>query len=188
MRMKLVYIACLAAVLVLGCAKPPLAEMESAREAVFRAENDANAALYAAGSLARARDALRRMNEEADSKRYDAARMHAAEAITAAEKAIVDGRSGAGRAGDESASIISSLRPEIEETTRNVNGARYSQMALDYDALDRELTNAHADADRAEAGQAEGRYQEAADIARGVRSDLLSINQRVASAVSARKK
>ena len=188
MKLRFIYIVCVFLVFVLGCAKPPLAEMESAREAVFRAENDADTAQYASGSLARARDALRRMQEDADSKRYDAARTNAAEAIAAAEKAIVDGRVGADRARNEAASLVSSLRAEIEETSRNVNGARYSQLNLDYNALDREIRNAYNSADQAETDQAMGRYQEALEKARVVRADLSSINQRVAGAAPSRKK
>jgi len=187
MRMKLVFIVCLVLAVVLGCAKPPLAEMESAREAVFRAENDANAATYAAGSLARARDALRRMQTEADSKRYDAARTNAAEAIAAAEKAIADGKVGAERAKDEAASLVAGLRPEIDETSRNVNGARYRQLSLDYNTIDGQLKNAHDATDQAEADQVEGKYKDAIDRARGVRADLTDINQKVANAIPRKK-
>jgi len=173
--------------LVLACAKPPLADMESAREAVFRAENDENAAQFAGSSLARARDALKLMESEADSKRYDAAKTHAMEAIAAAEKAIADGQAASVRARDEAASLLSSLKPEIEETSRNVNGARYSQLNLDFDQLDREISGAYNKADQAERDQAQGRYQDAIDTAMGVRSDLYGINQRISNAVTRRK-
>ena len=187
--MKLRYIPAVCVILALfaGCAKPPLAEMESAREAVFRAENDANAAQFAASSLARARDALRLMESEADSKRYDAAKTHAMEAIAASEKAIADGQAAAVRARDEAASLLSNLRPEIEDTSRNVNGARYSQLDLDYDQLDSEISNAYDTTDQAEDDHAQGRYQDAIDKAMEVRSDLSGINQRVSGAVTRRK-
>jgi len=188
MKFKSIYIFCILLALLIGCDKPPVEEMDNAREAVFRAENDPNAVLYAGPALVRARTSLQRMQEEADNKRYDAARTHAEEAIAMAERAILDGRLGASRIGDDSAAFVSNLRPEIEETERNVNGARYSQLALDYNALDKEIINAHESADRAEASQANGRYQEAMDIARGVRADLSSINSRVAGAATSRKK
>jgi len=188
MKMKLIYTFCILLVLVIGCAKPPIAEMESAREAVFRAENNADAVQYASGTLARARDSLRRMQDEADNKRYDAARTHAADAISAAERAIADGRAGAQRAGVESAAIVSSLRSEIDETSRNVNGARYSRLPLDYNALDRAIVDAHSTADLAEVDQAVGRYQQAMDRARVVRSDLADINQKITNATTGRKK
>jgi vacuolar-type H+-ATPase subunit D/Vma8 len=188
MKVKLIYIFCVITVLFLGCAKPPVEEMERAREAVFKAENNADAVQYASGTLARARDAIKRMEMEADSKNYEAAKTHAAEAIAAAEKAIADGRSGAQRAGVEADSLISGLRVEIDETTRNVAGARYSQLALDYNALDNAIVNAHNTVDQAEIDQAMGRNQEALDKARRVRTDLNDINQKVANAATTRKK
>jgi len=187
--MKAKYIPAVFLILALfsGCAKPPLAEMESAREAVFRAENDANASQYAAASLARARDAIRNMEAAADSKRYDTAKTHAMEAIAAAEKAVTDGLAASIRAKDEAASLVSALVPEIEDTSRNVNGARYSQLDLDYDQLDNEISGAYDLTDQAEDDQAQGRYQDAIDKAREVRADLFDINQRVSGAVTRSK-
>jgi len=188
MKVKFIYIFCLIMVLIMGCAKPPIAEMERAREAVFKAENDANAVQYAPGTLARARDAIQRMEMEADSKNYEAAKNHAAEAIAAAEKAINDGRSNAQKAVAETDTLVSGLRGEIEETTKNVASARYSQLALDYDAMDKTIVNAHNTVDQAEVDQAMGRNQDALEKARIVRADLNDINQKIANAVPARKK
>ncbi|MCL2197173.1 MAG: DUF4398 domain-containing protein [Treponema sp.] len=188
MKLKLFYILIAVSILVLGCAKPPLEEMEKAREAVFKAENDADAVQYAAGTLARARDALRRMQMDADSKNYDGAKTNAAEAVAAAEKAISDGKAGAQRAGSEANTLISGLRLEIEETTRNVASARYSNLALDYNALDRAIVSAHNTTDQAEVDQLMGRTQDALDKARVVRADLSEINQKVAGAATTRKK
>jgi hypothetical protein len=186
--MKLVYILCIVAVFTLSCAKPPLEEMERAEEAVLRARNDANAVQYAGGALQRANDALQRMKNNADYKRYDAARTAALEAIAAAERAIADGREGAGRAGNQSDSLITSLRAEIEETSKNIASARYSQLALDYNDLDRTIVRAHSTADDAEVDQTFGRYDSAMDKARSVRADLADINQKIAGAATARKK
>jgi len=188
MKIRLVYIFLIASVLILGCEKPPLAEMANAREAVFRAENDADAVQYAGPSLMRARDALGHMQAEADNKRYDAARTYAGEAFAAAERAIAEGRIASQRTGNESDSLITTLRTEIEETSRNVNGARYSQLVLDYDALDRAIVDAYNTTDLAAADQAAGRHQQALDRARLVRSDLAEVNQRVAGAAASRKK
>ncbi|MCL2804545.1 MAG: DUF4398 domain-containing protein [Treponema sp.] len=188
MKIRLIYIVCIMLVLVLGCAKPPIAEMDNAREAVFRALNDPDAALHSSSTLDRAMDTLSRMQDEADNKRYDAAKTYAAEAVALADKAIADGRLAASRTRSDSGTLVTDLRTAIEDTQRNVNGARYSQLALDYDALDRDIIRAHEGADRVETSQADGKHQEAIDIARGVRADLVRINDRVAGAASARKK
>ena len=183
--MKLRYIPCICILFALffSCAQPPIAEMDSAREAVFRAESDADAVQYGGASLSRARDALRRMEAEADSKRYDAAKTDAAEAIAAAERAVSDGRAGAVRAREEAALMMSALKPEIEETNRNVSAARYSELDLNYDALDRELMSAYMQTDQAESEYAEGRYQDALDSARNARSSLSGINQQISDAI-----
>jgi uncharacterized protein YicC (UPF0701 family) len=188
MRIKLIYIFCIVSVLVLGCAKPPAEEMQKAYEAVFKAENDADAAKYARSTLLRARDAIKRMETEADSKNYEAAKTYAAEAIAAADKAIADGRNSARRAGEETDSIIAGLRVEIEETTKNVASARYSQLALDYDSIDKTIVNAHNTTDQAEIDQAMGRTQEAQEKVRKVRTDLNDINQKIANTATVRKK
>ena len=168
-----------------ACAKPPLAEMESARDAVFRAENDSNAVQYGSNSLAQARDALRRMQDEADSKNYDSAKTFAEDAIQAANKAIADGSDGARRARDETAAFLLGLRPAIEETERSINNARYSRVALDYDSLYRDLNAARDAADQAEVAHAMGRYNEAMERGRTVRSLLFIINEKLTNAVTA---
>jgi len=188
MKQLPIYILIILTVLVMGCAKPPLEEMQNAQEAVFRAENDPNAALYAGGTLARARAALQQMQTEADNKRYDAAKAQAAEAILMAERAIIEGKNGSERVKDESASLATSLRSEIEETERNVNGARYSLLDLDYNELEKGLVGAHEAADKVEEKQANGNYQDALETARGVRSDLSNINKKVAGAAVIKKK
>jgi hypothetical protein len=188
MKGKFVYILLIVLVLVLGCASPPTEEMDSAREAVFRAENDADTVQYAAGTLGRARSALGRMQEAADSKRFDDAKTYAIEAQNLAERAMMEGRTGADRARMESAPLVAGLRAEIEETSSNVSSARYSLLDLDYDALDRAIFNAHNVADRAEFSQAQGRYQDAIDSVRDVRTELTNINQLIASAAVAVKK
>jgi len=188
MKLYPIYFFIILLVLLTGCAKPPAEEMANAREAVFRAENDPDAVIFAGGVLERAKISLQRMQEEADNKRYSAAKAHAQEAISLAERAIADGKSGEVRANVDSASIVANLRPEIEETQRVVNGARYSLLDLDYDVLEKEMLDAHDAADRAEASQAEGRFQEALDIARELRGNLNNINTRVAGAAPTGKK
>jgi len=188
MKIKFIHIVLIIAVLFIGCAKPPETEMAAAREAVFKAENDSNAVEFGGASLSRARASLRLMQEEADAKRYDSAKTHAADAVTAAERAIADGRAGSQRTGTETDTLIATLRIEIEEATRNVNGARYSNLRLDYDALDRALADAHSTTDQAAQDQAAGRSQQALDRARVVRTNLSEINQTVASAATVRKK
>ncbi len=170
------------AALFAGCAKPPLEEMENAKEAVFRAENDADAVAFGATHISRARDALRRMQVEADSKRYESAKTYAAEAVMAAERAITEGKSAASRVRNEAELLLTGLAAEIEETARNLNGARYANMNLDYEQLNSDLSSARNDADTAERERANGRYQAALDNGKKARSTLGSINEKISAA------
>jgi hypothetical protein len=187
--MKLKYILCGFVVLTLlaGCAKPPIAEMDKAREKVLQAENDKDAVLYGGNSLKRAQDSLKRMEEEKDSKRYDAAKSSAQEAYDAAEKALADGKTGLARARSESENLIADLRPLIEETDRNINGARYNQLKLDFDQINRDFKNAKDNAEQAENDQANNKYQEAVEKGRSARVTLSSINQQIADAIPRKK-
>jgi len=184
--MKPVKIICVVFACILlaaACAKPPTAEMDNATEAVARAENDADAVLYAANSVARARDALDRMRKEADSKNYDAAKTYAAEAVTAAEKALADGRAGAIRARDEAAELVAGLRPAIEETEQGLRNARPT--GLDLAALNRELNEVKGDTDQAEAALSDSRYQQALEKGRSAQAGLSDINRQLTDAVMA---
>jgi hypothetical protein len=187
MKIRFIYLFCVIAVLFAACAKIPTAEMDSAREAVFRAENDEDAVLYAANTLARARDALRRMDVEADSKRYDAVKTLAAEAIAAADRAVAEGRSAASRAQAESNALLSGLRPALDETQRNINGARYSLLDLDYDQLEREFWSASNLVEQAESNNASGNHHNALEMGRRARATITDINQRIANAIPVRK-
>lgn len=171
------------AVFFAGCAKPPIAEMENAKEAVFKAENDKDAAAFGAAHLSRARTALTRMQTEADSKRYDSAKTYAAEAVTLAELALSEGRTGAAKARTEAETLLAGLGKEIEETERNLNGARYANMNLDYEKLNGELDSARNDADTAQSDRTNGRYQSALDNGKKARSSLAGINEKISAAV-----
>ena len=173
-----------------ACAKPPTAEMEKAVEAVTRAENDADAVLYAANSLARAQDALNRMQKEADSKRYDAAKTYAAEAVTAAEKALADGRAGAIRSRDEAAALVADLRPAIEETGQGLQTALSAGLDLNFQSLNLEFDEAKLNTNQAEIALSDNQYDQALDKGRGAQALLTDINRQLSDAVmaSSRKK
>jgi hypothetical protein len=183
--MSFVFLALVFSLTAGGCAKPPTAEMDAAVEAVTRAENDADAALYAGNTLARARDALGRMKTEAESKRYDAAKTYAAEAIAAADKAIADGRTGAVRVRDEAAALVGELRPAIAETEQGINAAQTANLSLDFDVIDQDFDTACRNTDQAEAALAGNKYQDALDRGRTARAGLSDINQKLANAALA---
>lgn len=173
------------ALVLAGCAKPPTEEMNRAVEAVSRAENDADAALYAGNTLARARDSIKRMQSEANSKRYDAAKTYAAEAIAAADKAIADGRAAAARAKDEASALVAELRPAIAEAARGIDAAQSAKLPLDYNAISKELDSARFSADVAQNALAANNYQDALSNGRTARAGISDINQKLSAAALA---
>ena len=173
------------ALLATGCARPPTDEMNSAVEAVTRAENDSDVVLYAPATLARAREALRIMHEEAASRRFDGARAYAAEAIAAAERAIAEGRAGAQRAREEAAALIAGLPPLLAETGRGIESARDAGLDLDFAALHNDFEGAAGAADSAVAAYSAGLYADAIDSGRAARNGLDGINRRIAGAALA---
>jgi hypothetical protein len=178
-------VALVLAMLAMGCAKPPTEEMDKATEAVTRAENDSNAVTYAGGSIARARDALTRMNAEASAKRYDAARSYAAEAIAAAERAINDGRNEAERAKNEAANFIANLKPLLAETEQGINAARAARLPLDFKSIDNDFNEARTNTAQAETAYAAARYRETIERGRTARVLLNGINEELSTATFA---
>ncbi|MDR0497869.1 MAG: DUF4398 domain-containing protein [Treponema sp.] len=180
----------LGAVILLGlalnaCTAPPVDDMNRARDAVIRAENDADAVAYAPNTLVRARDALVRMESEADAKRYDAAKNFAAEAISNAEKAIADGKTGLERAREEASRLINSLRDLLAETSAAINAVRENNMQLDFNALSRDLDTARRTYDEALQSFQANNFLDAIDKAQTVRSLLSSINVRMTETAQA---
>ena len=167
-----------------GCATPPTEEMNRAHDAVIRAENDANAVTYAPNTLIRARDALARMQSEADAKRYDAARDFAAEAISNAERAIAEGRTGAERARTEAANLINSVQGLLAETTDSLNTARERrEVPLDFNALSGELDVARQTFNNAQQNFQNDNYHGAITDGQTARSLLGNINAQLNDAV-----
>ena len=178
MKLKLITLAALLfGILAVACAKPPVEEMEMARDAVARAENDADAVTYGWNSIARARTALGHMNSEAESKRYDSAKSFAAEAIAAAERAITEGRTGAARAHSEASDLVSELDSQIDETKQSLDAARSARLGLNLDSVERTI-------DEARTALSEDRYQDALELCRAAQSELAAIVQRTSTAAS----
>jgi uncharacterized protein YdiU (UPF0061 family) len=169
-------------VLFAACAKPPTEEMEAARTAVVRAENDPDVAVYAVSTLARAREALTNMEAEAVAKRYDAARNYAAEAVTNAEKAINDARTAVARAKEDSANALNALRNAMSETDTAIDQGKKNSLSLEWDQIDRNFEDAQTIAGEAEEAAAANRYRNVVERANTARTALSSITSQIAGA------
>lgn len=173
------------ALLVVACATPPVEEMDNATEAVNRAENDPNAVQYSPDILDVARRALAAMRREADARRFDAAKNHAAEAIAAAEQAISEGRAAAERSRNDAQTLVSELPPMIDETDRGINRAKAAPLALDFNAVDRDFAGARDNARLAQEAFDTGLFSDTLTWGRAARDMLADINQRISSAAVA---
>ena len=163
-----------------ACAKPPTEEMNKAQDAVLRAENDADAVKYAGNTLIRATNALTLMQNEADAKRYKEAKDLAAEAISAAEKAVADGKTGAVRAKEEATMLLNSLSGPLVETASALSAARQvSNINLDFNALSGDLDQARRTYESAKQSLAANNYLDAIVQGQTVRSLLIDINARI---------
>ena len=178
------YIAAAAAISIGAgaCAKPPVEEMDAARTAVTRAENDPDVTVYTMTTLSRAREALSNMQAEADAKRYDAARNYAAEAITNAEKAISDARSAVSRERDNSAAAISALKNAITETGAAIAQGKRNNLGLDWKGIDGSYGSAQETASLAESDAASSRHREAVEQSNAARTMLSQITAQISGA------
>jgi hypothetical protein len=152
--------------------------MDAAAEALIRAENDPDAAAFGETSLNQARDAIFRMRQEANAKRYDAAKAYAAEAVSAAEKAVNDGRAAARRLRDEAEGLIASVQRSLAETEGLLANAKGTGLELDYEVLGQGMEDARGVIEQAKAA-AETRPQEALEKGQAARAALSDIRTRI---------
>jgi hypothetical protein len=171
------------ALLCISCEKPPTEEMNRAIEALSRAENDIDAANYAGNILTRARDTLARMQEEANLKRFDSAKLFAADVVSLAERAISEGMAGAARAREEASRLLENIRPSIAETQSSLNEARGQKLGIDSDALTAALNAARTTFDSALSSLGIGNFPDAIDKGQMVRSVLSDINTAISEGV-----
>lgn len=189
MRKARIFSAIAAAIMaaaVMSCAKPPVAEMEAANEAMARAESSADARDYAPESLTRARDLIARMQADSAEKRYDEAKALAAEATQAAEKAIQDGVSAKAKAKADSAALVSAVKSTLAEVQASFAAARkVRRVVLDVAAVDKGLKDAAATLAAAESDAAKADYKAASVKAQGARSLLAGFQKTISDAVQA---
>ncbi|GHV76383.1 hypothetical protein AGMMS49942_12040 [Spirochaetia bacterium] len=190
-RMPLMLMAVLAlAVFLSGCAKAPTTEMDNAAEALARAENDPDAVAYGSPSIIRARDALATMRTEAAAKKYDSAKTYAQEVVTASEKAIADGKTGAQRARDEATNLLNGVRTMVEETQKNINTARSRNVRVDFNTINGDFNNARSQVDQAQTALSGADFRGSIEKSQSARAILGSIDNRLTqtSIAASRKK
>jgi hypothetical protein len=199
------YISILMVIIVMfaisACAKPPTAEMENAAAAVTRAENEPNVVTYAENTLRQAQNSLARMNEAANNKQYDEAKLLAQETIDLSERAISEARAGEAKAltaaraeeakGSEDAShLINNVKSSIAETEQALENAQSRNVRLNTSDVVYEIETAKELIQEAENSLAAKSYDEAEDSAAEARSSISNAMSMIAEAAreSVRKK
>jgi hypothetical protein len=163
-----------------ACSAPPTEEMQRARDAVTRAENDADAVAYAGNTVVHARDALTRMQDEADSKNYDTAKEFAIEAINSAEKAIADGQAAKERSKTEASTLLDSVQNSLAETSNAINNARnVPDIQLDFDALTQDTDDARQTYGEAQQSFEDGNNPDAIAKGQDARGQISDINTKI---------
>lgn len=182
----------LAGLLILGlfaCAKPPQAEIDAAKAAVAKAAANSDVVTYAPEALAKAQDALSRMQTELTAKHYDKVKTIALEASAAAEKAISDALANKEKVKADAAALIAAMKKAIPEAEKTVAAAkRIPRTGLDFAALARALAGAKTSLAAAEADQANGNFMAAWNKASAVQIALADGERTVATAVQAATK
>jgi hypothetical protein len=131
------------------------------------------------------------MRTEAEAKRYDAAKTYAQDVVSAAERAIADGKTGAQRARDEAASALSGVWTGLGETQRTIDTAKGVEgIQLDFDGIDGDYASARSQADQAQSALNTANYKGSLEKSQSARSLLGDINARIsqASIATSRKK
>jgi phenylalanyl-tRNA synthetase alpha subunit len=198
----LALITIFAVLAVSACAKPPTAEMENAAVAVTRAENEPNILDYAENTLKQAQNSLARMNEAANNKKFDEAKLLAQEASNLAERAISEARAGAEKAasdaitisqrdGADAENLINSVKSSISEAEQALKNAQtVRNIELNTNAIAYEINAAKDLIEDAENSLASKNYNEAENSAVDARSAVSSAMSLIAEAAreSSRKK
>jgi len=176
----------LLALMLLACAKPPQAEIDSAKAQVARAAGDADVKAYAPDTLKRAQEALAKMEAELTAKKYDRVKAYAAEAQSAGIAAFADAKTGKERVRTQAMSLIDAVKkalPEAEGTYASVR--RLRPPALDLAAAADTIAEAKATLAEAEQALTGGSYLSARDKAQDAQTALADLVQSMSEAVQA---
>ena len=169
-----------------SCAKAPKEEMNEARDAVARAEADADAKQYAPASVNKAKELLATMESEAAAKHYDSAKELAAQAVAAADQAIKDGAAGKAQAQRDAAAVVSTAKSSLAELLRAVQAARGVRgITLDFASVDDSVRQVQQSLDGADRDMSSSAYADATAKAQAARSSISEIQRRLSDAVQA---
>lgn len=154
--------------MVMGCAKPPQAEIEAAKAAIQSAV-DAGAGEYAAASLRDAQNAVASLDAEvqAQTKKFALMRSYkqaatlAATAKAAGEKAKTDAEAGKAQAKADAEALLAQAKTALEEATAVLKAAPKGKgTEMDIKAMENDLMTVGSQIAEGEAAHVAGKYLE----------------------------
>jgi len=154
--------------MVMGCAKPPQAEIDAAKAAI-QAAVDAGAGEYAAASLRDAQNAVASLDAEvqAQTKKFALMRSYkqaatlAATAKAAGEKAKVDAEAGKAQAKADAEALLAQAKTALEEATAALKAAPKGKGTdMDIKAMENDLMTVGSQIAEGEAAHVAGKYLE----------------------------
>jgi len=154
--------------MVMGCAKPPVAEVDAAKAAV-QAAVDAGAGDYAAASLREAQNAVASLEAEvqAQSKKFALMRSYkqaatlAANAKAAGEKAKADAEAGKAQAKADAEALLAQAKTALDEATVALKAAPKGKgTEMDIKAMENDLMTVGTQIAEGEAAHMAGKYLE----------------------------
>lgn len=187
--------ATLLAIAAVGCADVPTEKVDEARKALDAARG-AEAAAYAAGEMALAEDAAKRLDAElalqkdkfALFRSYDTAEQLAAEVRETSQTAVDAAAEGKEQAKDEAMAEITQARTMLAEVRAMMaNAPRGKGTALDLAALKSDLAAAEAALNEVDASFSSGRYLDAETGASAARESIEKVREAVTAAVQAKQ-
>jgi hypothetical protein len=195
MRSLKVVIPLVVLALLVGCAKPPTADINAAQAALQTAEQNPDVTTYAPDQLKAAQDKLAQLQSELDlqakkgalSRNYDAAKNLALETTAAADALSSEAEAAKQVAKNNAAAAIDELtKTLIPQAQSGIAMARRVRgIKLDFAALTAALNQARTQTAEAQTAYNNGDYATALSTADAVKSALAQESTQVADAISA---
>lgn len=175
--------------LVFSCAQPPKAEVDAARAAVAAAQQDPDIVTYSAETLQQAKDALARMEQFLNDRKYPEAKAAATQAASLAASAKQEVAGAKLKAKNDATDLIAGAKQQLAALLPTISAAKRAKPAgLDLATLDKDLAAARAKLADADSALAAGRYADARDGAGAAQAAFSDLEKRVADAVQAVRK
>lgn len=196
MRKTMFGLLMLALVVMVGCAKPPEADIQAANQAIEQAQQ-AGSADYAPDSLKAAEDAKAQLDAELKTQEekfallrsYNKSKELAAAAKAAGEKAAQDAQTRKEQVKQEAQTLINEAKTALTEADEMLKKApRGKGTQADLEALKGDLTAAQSSLTEAESAFSAERYLDAKAKAEAAKSTIGNVKSAIEQAMAAKKK